>query len=358
MKILNRYKKLLIRISCSFIVLMLSICSFSFTSKAADYSIYMSRPQTSDNSGYLEVLFQNKSTGDYLVQTFFWNQFESVIDGASYTYSMDINITTSKIEFIPGSQCCLLALSSDGRDVPIILAKFNETYTFTASAYNFIAYKVYGNYGNVSCSFSGYKVDWNVLYTEDYTVVNRLVDIYNQLVQANSNDTTIINILNNILSSVDTAESKLEKLELLDDLLSSLNEIGNSVTEYLPIMSDKFDEFNSWLIEIYDLLNEQTVSDDEKANMEDFKENSQQQGEELNDLNEQNKVDKEDVGDLSDKVEPPKEEEPPSEEEPKEEKKVDFNQVIITITGNEFVSQALITVLGIALIGYVLFGKR
>lgn len=300
------YSKFIKAFSIVLFALVLSVTTSFFESNAADYFVYMSRPQTSDNSGYLEVLLQNKNTESYLVQTFFWNCFERPSDSDSYTYAVDINITNSKIEFIPYSDCCVLALSSDGRDVPIVMAKTEEIYTYNSGVYEIIAYKVYGNFGDVSCSFSGYRVDWNVFYTEDYTLARRLIDIYNQMITAHQ-----------------------------------------SVSSSLESILGFFDN------------NDTSSEDDDKVS--DLEEDSSNRKEELDELNKEQETDKVAIDDASDLVDEylpgaSDSESPEDPEQPKEE--VTATQVVAVFVENPKILEMIMTVLSIALVAYVLFGKR
>lgn len=211
----------------------------AFESKAADYTINMSRPEATTNSGYVELLQQKKSDGAYIVIVFFWNSW-----GVDGNKTVDVHVTASSLQLTAyDGYITLFNMTSDGRDNPAVATSGQKSHKYDASAfgYNLVGYRVYGNVGACTTTIGGYTLDWNVLYVQEAVEVYKLTQIYTQLVQANANDTTMINKINQIYNSLDTVESKLQQL------------------------IDLQEESNTWLEKIFNYLNESQEQQKQEA---------------------------------------------------------------------------------------------
>lgn len=322
-KKMSRYKGLIL--SCvSMMMIVVCVCSFSFESKAADYNVNISRPQATTNSGYIELLLKKKSDSSYLVNVMFWNCF-----GVDGNKSVDVNISSEKCQLVVyEGYITVFTITSDGRDNPALAASGNSSnYTYDGDwfGYSIVGYRVYGNVGACTTSIGGYGDDWKVGYNDNAIEVYKLTQIYSELVQANVNDVTMINKLNQIYNSVDTVESKLQQLiDLQEESNTWLEKIWNSIQEFLT--PDEED------VEESDKLESETNDKTDK----------------LDDLNEQNKTDKVDVDSATNSV----------EENVDFDSISTFSNIFVYITENEYVLQMLLLVFSVALVSYVLFGKK
>lgn len=223
----------------------------SFESKAANYTISMSRPEATTNSGYVELLVRDRNSGVIFVSVYFWNCW-----GVDGNKTVDVHVSANECSLVTYSgYLTVFNISSDGRDNPAVVSSgTNSSYTFNSLGFNqeIFGYRVYGNVGVCDSSIGGYIADWTVLYSDEATEVYELTQIYSQLVQSNANDSTMINKINQIYNSVDTVESKLQQLI----------ELQNTT--------------NTWLEKIFDWLNES--KEQEKQEVQTQGSNSVSQG--------------------------------------------------------------------------------
>lgn len=227
------------------IVTLVLLCSCvllvpSFESKAANYTISMSRPEATTNSGYVELLVRDRNSGVIFVSVYFWNCW-----GVDGNKTVDVHVSANEFSLVTYSgYLTVFNISSDGRDNPAVVSSgTNSSYTFNSLGFNqeIFGYRVYGNVGVCDTSIGGYIADWTVLYSDEATKVYELTQIYSQLVQSNANDSTMINKINQIYNSVDTVESKLQQL------------------------IDLQEESNTWLEKIFNYLNESQEKQKQEA---------------------------------------------------------------------------------------------
>lgn len=329
-KLMSRYKGLFLSF-VSMMMIVVCVCSFSFESKAADtYYITYEEPTVSSNQGYVAVLLKNSSNGDTFVNVFFWyiGQTYSSTTPIHQDIGVGLNITSSKVTFtnVPSPSSCFFNLSViSGNSV---LQWYN---TSTVSSFSFDyspnGYMILGAVfnGNVLKREGMTLSTFNIVWGSERLELNKLNDIYNQLVQANANDTTMINKINQIYNSVDTVESKLQQLiDLQEDTNTWLEKIWNSIQEFFT--PDEEDEEESSKLE-----NESNDKTDK-----------------LDDLNEQNKTDKTDIDGASNSV----------DENIDLESIDNYGKVLAVITENQYILQILLLVFSVALVAYVLFGKK
>lgn len=244
---------------------MLCTCvllALSFDSKASSYVFNMpyGQPTTSDNSGYLEILTRS-SDGFYFCDVFYWN---ITADNSSSVSSMDISVYgNGKVNF----QACvpsmndsfsytLMYIGSNG-NVSYMQGGYFQgyasyTYDVSNAGYTFCSYRIYGNFGSVFDDISNSMPQFTCIYGADKFELEKLSNIYNQLVIANSNDSQMINKLNSIINSNSSIDSKL----------SQLIELQNTT--------------NTWLEKIFDWLNES--KEQEKQEVQTQGSNSVSQG--------------------------------------------------------------------------------
>lgn len=336
MENLSRHSKKIVSLMIAVIALTVGVCSFSFESDAANtYYVDYAEPSTSDNQGCLIVEFQ-KPNGERGVDVFYWYLFAIAEDGTNYIPAfMDISVRGDQITFTPATYASLSSsgymLSHYTQIGQTVIDKRSTSF----SPYTFSSYVRDGN-EIVSVSYKGnigYLVhDLGPYLNEIYIVFNsqenaeKLQALYEQMLISNANDLTIINKLDSIMNSNASIDTKLSQLiELQEEENTWLQKICTSIQRFF-----KGDN----------------ATDDTKV--EEFNSTSKEQSETLNDLNEQNKTDKIDVDSTSNEID--------SNIDP--EAIGNYGTVLSVFTNNTHIFQYILIVLAVALIAYVLFGKR
>lgn len=241
----KRVVKTIYAFSVVLLALFVSVSSSFFVSNAADnlYYIDMQQPICTGKNGYIELLLRSKSdTSFYMVMVIYWNCF-----GSSSNPCVEVNVDSSRCDLTltSGDYFTVLYQTSDGRDtVGIFGSGKDENYFYNPGSYYTIeSYRVYGNYSNVYSGIGGYKVDWDVMYNESSVINTQLVKIYNELVEANYNDTEMLKKINSIMTSTASIEDKLDRLiELQEDSNEWLEKIFNKISEMLDLEGEESTE--------------------------------------------------------------------------------------------------------------------
>lgn len=214
----------------------------SFDSEAASYEFNMpyGQPTTSENSGYLEVLMYDTKLG-YFCDVFYWN---ITADNSSSVTSMYISVYgNGKVTFEPcvpslndSFSYSLMYIGSSGNVSYMHGGYFNgyASYTYDVSQYGYtiVSYRVYGNYGSVFDSVNKPMTQFTCFYGADKFELEKLTNIYNQLVQANANDTQMISKLDSIMHSNASIDVKLNQLiDLQNSTITWLEKIFNYLNE-------------------------------------------------------------------------------------------------------------------------------
>lgn len=336
MERLIRYsKKVTLAIVMTFVVAVTGILSTSFQSRASFYEFYMpyGQPTTSENSGYLEVLVRAPD-GNISCDVFYWN---ITADNSTSVTSMDFSLYgNGRLNFSPsvpslndGFSYTLMYIGSTGNVSYMHGGYFtgyaSYTYDVSTYGYTFLSYRVYGNYGSVFDDVAKPMPQFSCIYGADKFELEKLSDIYNQLVVANSNDLQMIDKLNSIMNSNSSIDSKLSQLiELQNTTNTWLEKIWNSIQEF----------FNP--------------SNEEKADSEQFDSETTEKSDEIGGLVEESKTDKPDVDEMSNSIDSNLDMTSANE----------YGAVLLNITENEYILQMLLIVVTVAIIAYVLFGKR
>lgn len=331
-KLMSRYKGLIF--SCvSVMIIAVCVCSFSFESKAADvqFETRYSKPHADDFCGYIEINTYSASRDHNLCYVIMW----TMSDAANGPMMMNISLNASDINFIATGGADWVTISDlclDGYSFPQVLHNgliSSSGYTFTFwSDYKAVAYHVYGNYGSISTNMGQpdyYGDSFTVLYGSDLLLQNKLNEILAELKTSNANDSKLLAKADEILTSNKAIEDKIDALiELQESTNSWLEKIWNSIQEFF------------------------TPNEEDKAESEEFENETTEKSDTLDSLNEQNKTDKTDIDGASSSV----------DENVDLESIDNYGNVLVVVTENEYILQILLLVFSIALVGYVLFGKR
>lgn len=386
-RLLRRFRRKLcreiIRLFRLFFVVVLLVSSFSFESRAevvapiydmSDiYQINMAEPAKDSNNGYLTLLVEN-SAGTRFVLVYFWHQ-----NNADSTLpQMNITLAANELQFIcSGVYTTLMCISSDGRDsASLLISGSPNLYTNSLNNLTVLGYNIYGNYGTLEgfSTINGYADEWDVLFVGDYLEIDLLAKIYRCVDATMSIDSYIMQDLNDILSSCETIKDYISScVTYLNSISVELVDIGISLDE----INAKYDELITIQTNTYSLLNKMNTNlstviniirgiatstgnilnyikriagEENSTNIEDvqFGKEMQDKSDALNDLNEQNNTEQIDVESASDDV----------DSNIDFDSMAEFGGVLATVSSNEYVIPFFMVVFSVALVSYVLFGKR
>lgn len=352
MKRLIRYKKNIVSLMCAVMVISIGIFSTSFDvyaqsiSATREFYVGYPEPSTNDGSGYFCVVYRD-SDYYYHLNTYFWNlSFSPDVDNhvSDGVVSMSVVKSGNKVTFDPVCE----------GDVEFFNWQFAE---YTSS--DVLKFLKFGNYdlsvspytydysseGNiVACLYGGNVVDvrgfpWDVVPVIHWAdspsglELNQVLnDLYNKLIDFEGDLSAIYSKISDIYNQNITIQQKIELLiELEEDILvqekeqtSWLEKIWNSIQEFINPKS----------------------ADEEAAN--DFNAESEAQKNEIDSLNQQNQTEKVDVNSATSQV----------DSNINYDNMAEYGGVLATITNNNYVLQMILIVVSVAIIAYVLFGKR
>lgn len=316
-------RKISKKISCTIMVLTVLVSSFfmGFESKAANTEFYVpySEPTCDSQSGYISVI-SNYDGGS--LYTYFWNLYGVWNDvGQPPDYQMYIKVNSNNVVFHPyvyGGNSAYLTLGyydSTGNIHMIYYGSIGlNTYSRTETFGVGISGYCYG--GNATGFDGNYRdvvvpnIHWN--NSVDGQVLSyQITQVMGQLGNIDKDTSTIISELENIYNQNVSTNQKLDNMTTLLEKLAS-------------------------------------QSAEDKQAVDEFGSNTKEQSDKINGLNEQNTVEKIDTGQASSDV----------------DAHIDTNAianygtVLSVFTGNSHILQYILIVLAVALISYVLFGKR
>lgn len=358
-------KKISKKISCILVLLAILVSSFfmGFDSKASNPEFYLgyAQPSTSANEGYVTFLIRDNNSGAYQINTFFWYCSASASSAAESPCYGILQISSSSFTFRIGgvgsassAYYCLSQVNELER-CNIVMNSSSQAFTFDFGRWGktVLAYKYAGNVGSISSSVVGDAYPFNVYFSEDGSAV-LLQGILSCLLSMQNIDSSILTTLNNILSSVDGVENQLSQVV---SWLNTLNANTTLIDSKLASLLDKADRLieeqedsNTWLQKIWTsiqrLFKGDNVEDD--AKVDEFGDTTTQQSDKISDLQEQNKVEKVNPDSASSSV----------DSNIDAEEIGNFGTVLTVFTGDTHILQYILIVLSVALISYVLFGKR
>ncbi len=246
--------------ACLFSIIL--IISFGSEVKAADsFDVLTGKPTTSDFSGYIEIFGVRNSDGFRKVTVFSWfcvAPYSTVTDNVT---NCRVNFTLTEsggvsFQVYGASYVSMWYMNSGGQSSPSsinVYAAVNSAVSLdNFSGYTIKAYNVYGNCSSVSTNFSAYNGGFSVNYTDDSKAQQQLNSIYQELIEANTNDAVMLNRITSIMANTDDVENKLESLISICE-------------QYFPEILDKLDITNSWLEKIFNYLTERPEEEKQEA---------------------------------------------------------------------------------------------
>lgn len=370
---MSRYRNYIMGIVLALVVLFTGVCSNSFESKAAshEFSLDAARPSISSTQGYIECLLYNSNTGRYFPYIYVWNAFAVSSESMSeYPVEMAIEIGDNSIYFGANSyesaNVAYTVMNIDSNSAYRLVAdKQNTGHRITwSSNITCHGYHIYGN-GFIRSDSISSGSDFVVHWSTDESA-ELLGEIFNLLISMKDGSSlalienkvnllyqrlNVTNVrLQSVLGSLENFRSDFhDRLDMLDLKISDILDEVRLIDDTLNDILEEEKKQTSWLEKIWNSLQEFFgTSDDEKQKGEDFKENSQSQNDELGDLITESEVEKPDVDDIMDDI----------------DSNVDLNSIntfgdfLAVIWENEYVTNCLLMVGVMLIMGYVLFGKK
>lgn len=357
-------------------ILFVTVVAPVMNVKASVYEEYVeyAEPSTSDTQGYLTVLLKNNSTGANVLRTFFW-YCAAATNGYTSPCYMYLNINSDYIDFAPGgisnADSAYYSLSAIDEESKLHVLKYSssERLHLTFNGYTVYAFNYSGNVGQVVSNITNqsFSVHWstdstvstlqlilqNLVSLKGLTnsqlsalamIYNKSADIDTKLVEATGYLKTIMES-NNLLVSL--SQTQVQQLYcVLDKLEIVVNELTFADKHVLNEMRAFLISINGRLEQIYKQLYEQSQAD--KAQTDKFAGDSKQQTDKINELNKENKTDKVDVNSAGSSV----------DDNLDMEAVGSYGMLLSVFTGNTHIVTYLLVVFAVALISYVLFGKR
>jgi len=350
---------------CAVMVISIGILLTSFNSYASavgtnfgiEYFVNHPEPTIGDNAGYITMLCRFRSTGEKSIQTFFWTSYAFNSVGEELKHTIDLTVTNDYLKFglsapstVTSARYTVNNYNQTGRFHQV--AQFSGAWEWRDSDWDILAYKVSGNAHIISSSIVNENNPFTVFFSTDGSSI-LLMDVISLLQSNNSIDSSIMNTVSGILNSVDGVENQLSSvisyLQSVDSKLSSissqLQQIYNKADEIL----NEQKKSNTWLGKIWDSIQEFiNPKSEDSSKTDEFQDSSNAQKNEINDLNEQNQVDKVDVDSASEQI----------DSNINYDNMSEYGGVLASVTNNSYVLQMILVVVSIAIIAYVLFGKR
>lgn len=360
MERLIRYNKQIIAVMSAFVVLVGGVLSTSFHSyaeNAIQFTVNYPEPQCSDTQGYISLLTRDVNTQVLTVRTYFWYCIATNSSGAyspAYAY-IDLNSASIKITVAGGSGATagfyvLSGITPEGT-YRGITSSSSSSWNFNFNQYGLevVGYKFGGN-AQINSGFSMTPFD---LFFDSSGASSVLMDILYTLAQMNICDQTILQTINSILNSVDGVENQLSSvisyLQSVDSKLSSIESELQEIYEKADDILNEQKKSNTWLEKIWNSIQEFfNPSEEEKTDSEQFDSETTEKSDEIGGLVEESKTEKPDVDDMSNSIDSNLDMTSANE----------YGAVLLNITENGYVLQMLLIVVTVAIIAYVLFGKR
>lgn len=352
-------KKIISSLMCV-MALIIGVCSFSFNSYANGYEFFVpyAEPCCDESSGYLNLLMRNKSTGEYFVNTYFWNITSVNSSQAESSAYAHIVLSSSSLYFtIAGNAGTVaryhLAVYGSSGQIVEVASSGSASTERSWSGSECVGFMYRGNVGYFErkADFSEY-LAYTCYFSSDSSAVliSSILDLIGGLSLDND---TIISQLYSIMNNTDGLENQLSSVvEYLKSCKSELVSINVELDEIFYKASSILDEqkkSNSWLEKIWNSIREFiSPSDDDKQKSDEYTEESSGQKNEIDDLNKNNQTVQPDIDSSASSV----------DENIDYDSVGAFGGVLAVITNNKYVLQMILASVSVLIIGYVLFGKR
>lgn len=348
-----------IKLMCFSLVLSLtlSFCLFSFPAHAASHQSKFNEPDYSNYSGYLNVLVEGYySSGTDLV-TYAWSVYPNnnlvnpVNTSAFVTVSNEEIIFDFYAQGTDSFYLMLWELQPDGDrlllksgNVPATDSRFVATY---GSDHRFVGFSHKGNISLVFSEEGPYFEDVAVIWTSSDDQLNALINLSNQLNELNislgGQLNTLITQFTDMLSKADNTNMWLQGIHnwLVGVFMPAFSQYMDTGNWYLYTIDEKLGLIHEQISQFLEM------SDADREVVEQYQEQQKQQQDMLKEFTEESKLDKPDI-DIDSVI----------------DQNIDFDgiylygRILSAVTSHPIVVTMLLIVFTMALIAYILFGKK
>lgn len=228
------------------------------------FEMKIGRPGISDNNGYIEVLFEDTKTGKQNVKVFTW--FTNAVGNNVNQTWCDITFSNTSVTLSPGYHVydSNVSQGSCGSRLTYFWVSYSDNYstcgvleelydltpqnvTFSNDGWNIKAVNLYGNY-SVTNLFTN-RNKFTVLYSEEYTVFNQLVDLTQAIFNIEGITDASVTLIGDILQSSESISSKLDNVV---SNLSSIQSINSTINNKLTAIKNWVYDSN---VTLHDILN-------------------------------------------------------------------------------------------------------
>lgn len=379
MKRLRRYRKNVVSLVMAIMVLATGIFSTSFDSFASSFSVPYQEPSTSDGQGYIALELENVKTGSRLLNVYAWSvgcfndtgthsaDYDSLAVGISLSDSVfqiwfEVEDLTTQFDgvvaYYNGSGKTRIVKSSS------LATNFTYSYNYATDGdgYKIVGYQFKGNVTTFGETNSLYNFDVpQITWGSEVSMLNVLLQIVQSL---NSLNTSLGGKLDSLMEKLHSMWYDFDYVEeflinIRDDLqyylpaidyeLDSIDEELDRIYAKIDALLEEQKKSNTWLERIWDSIQEFiNPKSSDKNKTDEFQLESESQKNEIDDLNEQNQTAKVDVNNAVSNV----------DANINYDDMAQYGGVLATITNNDYILQLILVVVSIAIIAYVLFGKR
>lgn len=263
-------------------VLVLSIAPITVEATATgvnngiEFVVNYPEPATSESQGYINVLVQNTSSGEYCVETYFW-YCVAYSNGVESPCSMYITVSPGGLVFNPGGVTgvsgAFYSIASVGADGVFGFQTSSSSSSFNLDlqrwGWQVIAFKFKGNVASITNNIGvSQTMKYTVYYAGDGSSV-LLMDIIGLLQSSNNIDSSVLSTVQGILASVDGLENQLSSvisyLQSVDSKLSSISSQLQLIYQKADTILNEQKETNNWLEKIFNYLNESAEKQKQEA---------------------------------------------------------------------------------------------
>lgn len=254
----------------SFILIVVSVCPlFAFADEVPSYNIPFSQPQVTEDSGYIEVLFERPSDGYRYIRLFQW-QTTVASDWTELDIPVPLFLTINKNGYIqfkfeanPESIYYSVIsiydsrLQTDGHfNVWQNLSDEGIVNRYLDYDDNVVSFNIYGSYAQLSSNMTdSYLPKFTVTYGSDTSmtdIFNRLVDISEKLLQLHNDNVLLRSDLEYISGQLN---SFYEQMKSDFDLANkNIYNIANYLYTIISQLNAFSDRIHSDLISVYTAL--------------------------------------------------------------------------------------------------------
>lgn len=266
-------KNKIVKLGVTFLLSFSLITPFYFNEvKAANnISLPYTQPSTSDNQGYVNVLFQDKNDSSLFVMTFVWNITNETNDGNS---GMQLSFTDSKVTFTSqltnGSSgySLIYNYSSAGSSIGV---KQYQYFTGSCTSYSYstshkiVGFQAYGNVKKITDELTTHKAFaisyGNDSYYKDLmdNISGNVSNIYSQLKTANTWLSTLEDSITVNNQHTVTIKNTLDDIKTILD--TKLTDIKTILSDKLDYVADRIKITNTNLVNIYNKITELLTTD-------------------------------------------------------------------------------------------------